>query len=347
MTSLPSLPAQPAGTPCPTRDWPTGDIPRSADRARLDRLVDHAFADTPPDDLDETDALVVIRHGRLVLERYAKERAATDTFKSWSMAKSITHALVGILVKDGKLDIHAPAPVPEWQEAGDPRGAITLDQLLRMSSGLAFVENYLPGEHSDSNEMLWGTGKADVAHYAASLPLEHAPGSFWSYSSGTTNIVARTCAVAADAFGADFAAFMRARLFAPLGMTTPIPKFDAAGTFIGSSWCFASARDFARFGLLYLRDGMWDGTRLLPQGWVDYARTPTFQQPTDSLRYGAHWWLDLAGKGSFSANGHQGQYTMIIPRLDMVIVRHGTTLGLKPPNVRRWIAEIADCFAAA
>jgi CubicO group peptidase (beta-lactamase class C family) len=140
---------------------------------------------------------------------------------------------------------------------------------------------------------------------------------------------------------------MLARLFEPLGMTTPVPKFDAAGTFIGSSYCFASARDFARFGLLYLRDGVWDGARLLPEGWVDQARAPHGPQPMEGAGYGAHWWLGLAGPGSFSANGHEGQYTVVIPRLDMVIVRHGATDAAKLQNVKRWIADIADCFAAA
>ncbi len=345
MTTLPPLPAQPPATPWPTTDWPVGDIPATADRARLDALLNHAFAPTPPADLEETHAAVVIHRGRLVAERYAPDRTASDTFPSWSVAKSITHALVGMLVKDGKLDIHAPTKVPEWQAPDDPRRALNLDLLLRMSSGLAFVEDYSPENPSDVIAMLFGDGKDDVAHFAASHPLEHAPGTFWSYSSGTTNIVAREAARAAGAFGPDFEAFMRARLFGPLGMTSPVPKFDTAGTFIGSSYCFCTARDFARFGLLYLRDGIWDGTRLLPEGWVDYARTPTFQQPTDSAPYGAQWWLDGAGPGSFSANGHMGQYIVLVPDKDLIIARNGQTVAEKLPNVKRWIAEIAACFA--
>ncbi|HEX4292932.1 MAG TPA: serine hydrolase [Rhizomicrobium sp.] len=345
MTALFPLPPQPAGTPFPTQDWPLGDIPASADCAKLDRLVDHAFAATPPDDLEQTQSLVVIQHGRLLLERYGPWHTAEDTLTSWSMAKSMTQALVGMLVMDGKLDIHAPTHVPEWQAPDDPRRALTLDLLLRMSSGLAFVEEYHPDNPSDVIAMLFGAGKDDTAHFAASFPLEHEPGSFWSYSSGTTNIVAREAARAADAFGPDFEAFMRERLFGPLGMASATPRFDTAGTFIGSSYCFCTARDFARFGLLYLRDGVWDGERLLPEGWVDYARTATFQQPTDSDPYGAHWWLDLAGPGSFSANGHDGQYIVVIPQKDMVIVRNGVTATDKLPNVKAWIADIAACFA--
>jgi CubicO group peptidase (beta-lactamase class C family) len=139
---------------------------------------------------------------------------------------------------------------------------------------------------------------------------------------------------------------MRERLFAPIGMTSPIPKFDAAGTFIGSSFCFCTARDFARFGLLYLRGGVWDGVRILPEGWVDYARTPTWQQDDPSIdgRYGAHWWLELGGPGSFSANGYDGQYTLCVPDLDLVLVRHGATpLDLKD-ELKAWIGEVVECF---
>ena len=158
---------------------------------------------------------------------------------------------------------------------------------------------------------------------------------------------ARAAARAANAFGPDFEAFMRQRLFGPLGMTSPLPKFDKAGTFIGSSFCYCTPRDFARFGLLYLRDGVWEGKRLLPEGWVDYARTPTWQQAGAEEPYGAHWWLGLAGPGSFSANGFEGQYTVVIPDLDMVIVRNGKTSLEMKQNPKKWIADIADCFRTA
>jgi CubicO group peptidase (beta-lactamase class C family) len=340
MTTLPPLPPQPAGTPFPTKDWPRADIPATADRARLMRLVDRAFADPP--ELQQTHALVVVQHGRLLLERYGAGRSATDTCPSWSMAKSITHALVGMLVKDGRLDIYASPAVPEWQTPGDPRRAITLDHLLRMSSGLAFVEEYMPDKPSDVIAMLFGEGKDDVAHFAASFPLAHKPGSFWSYSSGTSNIVARIAAQAAG--GTGFEAFMRQRLFGPLGMESADPKFDTAGNFIGSSYCFCTARDFARFGLLYMRDGVWDGARLLPPGWVDYARTPTWQQPVEQGRYGAHWWLDIAGEGSFSANGYEGQFTVIVPQKDLIVVRHGASDADHIEAVKTWIADVAACF---
>jgi CubicO group peptidase (beta-lactamase class C family) len=137
---------------------------------------------------------------------------------------------------------------------------------------------------------------------------------------------------------------MRERLLDRIGMTSALPKFDAAGTFIGSSFCYATPRDFARFGLLYLRDGVWEGKRILPEGWVDYARTPTWQQPTDSGRYGAQWWLDVGGPGSFSANGYEGQFTVCCPDIDLVIVRHGKTPAAQGDNVKAWLKGIADCF---
>jgi CubicO group peptidase (beta-lactamase class C family) len=339
--TLTLLPSQPTDTPWPTTDWPLGQ-PQALDQARFGSLLAEAFDSPAEGPLGATHSLVVIQGGRLVFERYGFGGGPERTEPSWSMAKSITHALVGMLVADGKLDVQARADVPEWQAANDPRGAITLDQLLRMSSGLAFVEDYVVGRVSDVREMLFFSGKADVAGYAASRPLEHAPGSFWSYASGTTNIVARC---AARACGEDFPTFMRERLFGPLGMTSVLPKFDAAGTFIGSSYCFASSRDFARFGLLYLRDGVWEGRRLLPPGWVDYARTPTFQQAgVTEGAYGAHWWLDIAGPGSFSANGYAGQFTILVPERDLIVVRNGDTPLEQKDVLRAWIQKVVACF---
>lgn len=338
--SLAPLPAQPADVPWPTEAWPQGELPAGLDRAAFDALLASAF------DSDEavgaSHALAIVQGGRLVFERYGEGFGPDSTYPSWSKAKSITQALVGLLVGDGKLDIHAAAAAPEWEGEGDPRAAITLDQLLRMSSGLKFVEDYVPGHVSDVIEMLFNSGKGDVAHYAASQPLEHAPGSFWSYASGTSNIVAR---LAGRAAGGDLKTFMWERLFGPLGMKSPIPKFDAAGTFIGSSYCFASARDFARFGLLYLRGGVWEGRQLLPVGWVDYARTPTFQQAgVVEGAYGAHWWLGVAGEGSFSANGYDGQYTVLVPDLDLILVRHGATPLDKKDALKAWVGDLVECF---
>ena len=330
---LPPLPVQPDGVAWPTKAWPESPPAPDTDTARLNRLLDRAFTDPAPETMGETHAFLAVQGGQIVAERY------------WSEAKSITQALIGILVRDGKIDIHAPADVPEWQETDDPRRTITLDMLLRMSSGLKFIEDYVPGSVSDVIEMLFGSGQLDVAAYAASQPLEHEPDTFWSYSSGTSNIVARCAARALGADADTFREFMFRELFSPIGMRSPLPKFDAAGTFIGSSFCYCTARDFARFGLLYLRDGVWDKTRILPEGWVDYARTPTPAVPdTETLGYGAHWWLDMAGPGSFSCNGYEGQYTVLVPEKDLILVRHGKSPLEAKDAVQAWIADVADCF---
>lgn len=339
--TLPPLPAQPAGVAWPTVRWPLGDAPGAPGLAAL---IDAAFAVKSTQTLGETHGLLIVQGGRIVLERYGEGCGPEQTYPAWSKAKSITHALVGIAVGDGKLDVHAPADVPEWRD--DARAAITLDHLLRMSSGLRWIEEYLPDQPSDVIAMLFGEGKDDVAGFAAGFPLAHQPGGYWQYSSGTTNIVSRILARKLDAGGPDFEAFMRARLFEPIGMASPIPKFDAAGTFIGSSFCYCTARDFARFGLLYLRDGVWDGRRLLPEGWVDYARTPTAQQPGDEP-YGAHWWLGVGGEGSFSANGYDGQFTVCVPDLDMVLVRHGATPLDRKDALKAWIGEVIERFRTA
>lgn len=341
---LPPLPTQPTGVVWPTRTWSEGELPAGLSATRFDALVAEAFGSKATPRLGETHALLIVQGGRIVFERYGEGFGPEMTYPSWSKAKSITQALVGIATGDGLIDVKAPAEVPEWRN--DERAQITLDQLLRMSSGLRWLEEYLPEQPSDVIAMLFGAGKDDVAAFAAGFPLAHPPGSHWYYSSGTTNIVSRALARAVGRTGPALEAWMRARLFEPLGMMSALPKFDPAGTFIGSSFCFCSARDFARFGLLYLRDGMWEGQRLLPAGWVDYARTPTWQQddPTLDGRYGAHWWLDIAGPGSFSANGYDGQYTVCVPDLDMVLVRHGATpLDLKD-ELKAWIGEVVACF---
>jgi len=340
--TLPTLPAQPVDVPWPTEAWPATSSRSYPSARELNPLLDLAFGSK--DTLGDTHAFLAVQGGQLVAERYAEGRSAVDTFPSWSMAKSITHALVGLAYGDGKIDPDAPIGVPEWQGGGDVRAGITWNHLLRMSSGLQFTEDYVDAGVSHTIEMLFGPGKSDVARFAADKPLEQSPGTSWLYSSGTTNILARRLADVLGLDRAGFETFMRERLFDPIGMTSALPKFDEAGTFIGSSFCYCTAQDFARFGLLYLRDGQWEDTRILPKGWVDHARTPTPHVPDDEpMGYGAHWWLGLAGPGSFSANGYDGQYTVLVPEKDLILVRHGASEAQKDA-VRRWLANVAACF---
>lgn len=341
MSGLPPLPPQPAAIPWPTGVWPEAEPGADVDRERLARAFGAVFREPAVEAMGDTHALLVVHRGAIVAEGYDAENHAESTLVSWSMAKSITHAWVGLLQRDGKLDVTAPAPVPEWREAGDPRGAVTLEQLLRMVDGLEFLEDYVEGDTSNVIDMLFGRGKDDVAAYAASQPLAHPPGNFWSYSSGTSNIVARIACSAVGGGEHGALAYLQRELFDRLGMTSAKPRFDTAGTFIGSSFVFATARDFARFGLLYLRDGIWEGERVLPPGWVDHARTPT---PASQGEYGAHWWLALDGSGRFSANGYRGQYILCDPARDLVVVRLGGSTPEQRVNVVENLREIVESF---
>jgi CubicO group peptidase (beta-lactamase class C family) len=360
VSGLVALPPQPAGVVWPTEDWPEGEFPPGVE---LGALLDDVFdADGP---LAETYAVLVVHRGRIVAERYEGalehfDRPPTpvnaDTpLLSWSMAKSMLHAAVGLLVGDGKLDIDAPGAVPEWAESSDPRHAITLRQLLAMRDGLAFVEDYVDDRISDTMQMLFGDGQADMAHFAADRPLAAPPGTRFNYSSGTSNIISGVVARTVGP-GESYARFLHSRLFAPIGMKSADPEFDEAGTWVASSTLRAIGRDYARFGLLYLRDGMWDGVRLLPSGWVDYGRTmvsvDTSEDPPSP--YGAHW-LGVRGEtldtlsplGTFRASGYGAQTITICPALDLIVVRLGNTAYEREDNLIPWRAAMVDAFARA
>jgi CubicO group peptidase (beta-lactamase class C family) len=287
-------------------------------------------------------AFVVLRHGRVVVERYGIR--APNPFQadpapvtpetpliSWSIAKSMVHAALGILVGDGRIDPADPAPVPEW--VGTEKESITLLDLLEMRSGLRFVEDYVDGEASDVIDMLFGAGATDHAAYAADLPLLHPPGAFWSYASGTTNIVCRIIGdLVAGAPGGLPAAresamrtFLEQRLFAPAGMPDADPRFDEVGTWAGSSYVYAPAVQFARFGELYLHDGVVGDDRVLPEGWVDQARTVVATDPETGNDYGRHWWVWPDQPRSLAAHGYEGQYVLVLPEHDAVVVHLGKT----------------------
>lgn len=340
-----ALPPQPDGVAWPTVEWETGPQ-QTGDPGALAELLDPIFAVAATPELGQSLAFVAVQGGRIVAERYGPGVAPTDTLISWSTAKSMTHALLGLLVADGVFDPAAPVGVPEWSGSDDPRAAITADDLLAMRSGLHFVEDYVDDATSDCLEMLWGSGADDVARYAADQPLDHPVDTVFNYSSGTTNILSRLAGHCVGGGEAGMRAFLRHRLFAPIGMTSAEPRFDAAGTWVGSSYVFATARDFARFGLLYLRDGRWDGERLLPDGWVDSARTIRSQDPDDHTFYGHHWWVRGDDVGTFWAAGYEGQMISCVPALDLVVVRLGKTpTDLKGHRERFW-HEVLDCFRA-
>lgn len=307
--------------------------------ARIEDAADELFA--RPAEEGTSLALVVAQSGRLVLERYgvrpgnlfhpdAEPVTAATPLISWSIAKSVLHAALGVLVGDGRIDPGDPAPVPEWR--GTEKEAITWLDLLEMRSGLTFVEDYVDGERSHCLDMLFGAGADDHAGYAARLPLEHPPGAVWNYSSGTTNILARCLGdVVSDgaeepsAREAMTRAFLDQRLFGPVGMVDADPRFDAAGNWVGSSYVHAPARQFARFGELYLRDGAVGEHRVLPEGWVDHARTRVATDPETGFGYGRHWWIWPDQEGSLAAHGYEGQYVVVLPERDAVVVHLGKT----------------------
>lgn len=349
MTALPDLPAIGPDAVWPGRDWDRAALPSSADGERLARLIERAFSPGAVDAMGETHAFLAIHKGRIVAERYAGgDYTADATYPSWSMAKSITQLLTGFLVAEGRIDIAAPFDAPEWREPGDPRAAITWTHLLRMASGLVFREDYIDGEVSDTIEMLFASGKEDMAAYAAAKPLEAAPDTLFNYASGTTNIIARALKDIVGGGAAGMTAFMTDRLFAPLGIEKTIPKFDTSGTFIGSSYCFMRAEDFARIGLLALRGGAWRGQQLLPKRWIDFARTPGPAQPDDGRRYGGQWWLDMFSPGGFSMNGYEGQWVACCPHRDLIVVRHGKSTNgpdaLRQDAARDWLIDAMACF---
>lgn len=349
MTALPALPAIGPDTVWPDRAWDRAHLPAFADGETLGRLLAHAFSPDSHAAMGETHAFLAIHKGRIVAERYLGGAFTADsTYPSWSMAKSITQLLTGFLAAEGKVDIAAPFDAPEWREPGDPRAAITWTHLLRMASGLEFREDYIDGAVSDTIEMLFASGKDDMGAYAAAKPLVAPPDTLFNYASGTTNIIARALKGLVGGGEAGMKAFMDARLFAPLGIEKTIPKFDGSGTFIGSSYCFMRAEDFARLGLLALRGGRWRDQQILPASWIDFARTPGPAQPEDGRGYGAQWWLNMFSPGGFSMNGYEGQWVACCPHRDLILVRHGKSTNeaaaLRQDAARDWLIAAMAAF---
>lgn len=315
---VPVLPEQPD-----TIAWPMGDliadtIPSGINMQKLNLAMEQAFADTIP--YKGTFAAMVVYQGQPVAEKYAEGFAPENRFLSWSIAKSLTNALTGILVKEGKLDIYAPARVDEWQR--DERSSITIHNLMQMNSGLEWNEAY--GNSSDVNNMLHKEG--DMARFAISKPLEYSPGSVFEYSSGSTNIVSYLLRRTIDK-DAEYYSFPREKLFNKIGMRSAIFEVDASGTFVGSSYLYASLRDYARFGLLYLNNGNWLGEQILSEDWVKYSTTAT---TGSNGTYGAFFWLNKSGtdypdvpRDMYCCSGHDGQFIYIIPSKELVIVRTG------------------------
>ncbi len=334
------LPPQPAGVAWPTEEWAEAPLPEDVDRAAYDLAVTEAFAGVHPL-MGETRAVLVVQGGRIVFERYGDGYSRDMRQVSWSMAKSITHALVGAAVLQGRVAIDTPMGNPHWR-AGDRRASIPWRDWLQMVDGLEYTENAPQVVNAGNARMLFGEGRRDIARWAAGRRLVHDPGAHWNYSSATEILISDALTRTIVPNPRDvidrrnrMRAWMNASLFDRIGMH-PIVEFDAQGTFYGSSLVWATTRDFARFGYLYLRDGVWDGTRIVPEGWVDFGRTPGPDANVDI--YGAQWWLtpphgtgrptrslivDEAMADAFSAQGHEGQIIVVVPSKDLVMVRLG------------------------
>jgi hypothetical protein len=329
-----------------------GALPPEVEAAALRSALDWAFAEPDPKLPRNTRAVLIVHDGQVVAERYADGFDQTTALIGWSMTKSVVSALVGILVKEGKLSLDAPAPVPEWQGADDPRRRITLPQLLHMTSGLEFEEKY-SNPLGDVTYMLFGVPGA--ASFAVAKPLRAAPGSLWSYSSGTTNIL--THAIRHTVEEANYHGFPRRALFDRIGMTSAVLETDATGTFVGSSFMYATARDWARFGLLYLQDGVWSGERILPEGWVDFSRSPAPAAPDG--KFGAHFWLRIPSEfrcgdnlpdlpaDAFHAIGYGGQFVTVVPSRKLVLVRLGAARYPCAWNHQKFVALVIDAIDAA
>lgn len=326
------VPARPPALDQDTIAWPAGDRLSETKPALnaeiLNSAVEDAFRDSDPEKPRNTLAVVVVYDGQIVAEKYANGFDKNSRLLGWSMTKSLTNGIIGTLVKSGKLDLSKPAPIAEWQS--DERKNITLNDLMHASSGLEWNESYfLPGDfhnmfmHSD-----------DKGGYAASKKAEFKPNEVFEYSSGTTNLVSKI--IRQTVGDSAYYSYPYENLFYKIGMYHAIIEPDASGTFVGSSYGYATARDWARYGMLFLNDGVWNGERILPEGWVKYSSTPA---PAAKLgQYGAQWWLNAGAKDNpaqcyhpglpneeYGAEGFEGQYVFIIPSKKLVVVRLGVS----------------------
>lgn len=324
--------------------WPYGDktddsIPSFVNTIKLQAAVDSAMNATSNGKPAYTRAVLVVYDGRIIAEKYAAGFDKNTVMLGWSMSKSITGALIGMLVKQGRLDINKPAPVEEWK--GTEKENISIKNLLQQSSGLDFVEEY--DRPSDVTRMLFSKG--DMAAYTASRSLEHAPGTFFNYTSGNSNLLSRI--IRKTVGEKDYAAFPYTELFHKINAYSFMLEPDASGTYIGSSYSYGTARDFARFGLLYYNNGIWNGEQLLSADWVANSKKPC--EANKQGWYGYQFWLN--GKDEldstkrrfndvpadcFFCSGFGGQNVFIIPSEKLVVVR----MGLKEIDRNRFLKDV-------
>ena len=314
-----------AGYSGDTLPWPMGDIILDTitgiDLGELESVTGSLVGDNEYG--GSAYAIIVLYNGMPVAEAYKPQFSASTPFLSWSMAKSITNALVGVMVREDGLNINSTGILPQWD--GDSRNSISLHNLMQMQSGLEWNEDY--GNRSDVTVMLHCTG--DFAEYAINQDLAYDPGTHWYYSSGTTNIVSYFIRQQFENDG-EYYAFPYTRLFHRIGITDAVLEPDASGTFVASSYLYMTARDYARFALLFLNDGIFNNERILPEGWVDYSVTPA---SASEGGYGSFFWLNRAGEvpsapeDMYMCIGHDGQRIFMMPSQDLAVVVLGYSPG--------------------
>lgn len=352
--------ATPAETPLSQQALAAVTADAGAPKDQLARALDDIFT---AQGVGETRAVVVMANGKLAAERYAAGYDKDTRFVSWSMAKTVTGVLIGMLVSDGLLALDEPAPVPLWQRPGDPRAEITLRHLLQMRSGLRHTEAGDPPYESSEVRMLFLDGRDNMAKWAEEQPLEAEPGKMFEYSSNTSVILADIAARALTASDKPearrkaVADYLQQRLFGPLGMTSMVPEFDASGTLVGGSLMHATARDWAKLGeMLRLKGRAPGGEQLVPQRWVEAMVTPSPASP----HYGFQTWLnrpipgtepsehplfpDRAPKSLFSLIGHMGQYVLVSPEQRVTLVRLGHSDSAERPVMLQQAADVLELY---
>jgi CubicO group peptidase (beta-lactamase class C family) len=334
-----------------TLSWPSGNVDATTSltdstNSKINIVFDSAFAEPSKRPQRRTRAIVIVKDGKIVAERYADGFNANTILTGWSMAKTVTSALVGILVNENKLNINDPAPIPEW--SNDERKNITVSDLLHANTGLDWVEDY--GNPSGATIMLYEN--KDMGKYAAQSKQKFKVGEKFLYSSGTTNIISR---IIRERVGEkDYHNFPYEKLFYRIGMLHATFETDAGGTFVGSSYILATARDWARFGLLYLNEGVWNGQRIFPEGWVKYSTTPASGAPLGE--YGAQVRLNAGAPGkpekrmfpdvptdAFWADGFEGQSVFVVPSENLVVVKLSLTHG-SDLDENKFLSEVIKAF---
>lgn len=350
---------RPALPDAAAQDWPMGDrnakgsFPEVKGSA-LEAALDWAFNDAGLRRPQYTRSVVVVHRGKIVAERYAPEFGPHTPQIGWSMGKSIAATLIGVLIQDGLLTLDQPAPVPEWQGARDPRRAIRISDLLRMSSGLDFNNFGLDPTSSytaDNEHFRIYFDAVQVGAHSVNQPLRFEPGTVWRYRNSDPLTLMYVARHVLEAKGEDFLTFPQRRLFDRIGMRNMVLETDAWGNFIITGYDYGSSRDWARLGLLYLQNGVWQGQRVLPENWVEFVTTPAPGDP--SRGYGGLFWLNQGGamprlpEDAYWAAGYMGQRTLIIPSRDLVVVRHGPSPGGDGAYFEELVVKILEAIGPA